>query len=243
MTAPAPAAAEPPPTGREVIVGMLLVGLVLLGAFGALIWVTRGTDGPEDPPLSLDFATAIILQNAGFLAAAMPLAVTRRRRAGAAIGFVPARGRDVLVWGAVVIGIAFLLRQLVAVFQEMTGRPVEVPAYDVMMTGLDDLGLPLMLLLAAGLAPFAEEVAFRGVVFSWLRRHLPFWPAAVLQALPFGILHIQVDHVLYATLLGTMLALARERGRSLWVPVVIHIAINTIAVAAIYLGVEVAAGG
>ena len=239
MTLPTDTAAtEPPPTGREVLVGVVLVAVILFGAFGALIYLTRGTDMPEERPFSFDFATAILVQNAGFLAAALPLFVTRRSRAPAALGFLPARLRDFFIWGAVVIASALVLRQLVGVFQQVTGRPVQVPAYDIMNAGLADLGLPVMLLLAAVLAPLAEEVAFRGVLFSWLRRRLSFIPAAILQALPFGLLHIQLEHVLYATLLGAMLALARERGRSLWVPVAIHVVINTVAVTAIYLGIE-----
>jgi membrane protease YdiL (CAAX protease family) len=229
---------EPPPTGREVLVGVLLVAVVLIGALSAILFMTRGTDMPDEQPHSFDFATAILVQNIGFLAAAFPLLVTRRSRAFAALGFGPARLRDFFIWGAVVLVSALVLRQLVAVFQQVTGRPVQVPAYDIMSWGLDDLGLPGMLLLAAVLAPLAEEVAFRGVLFSWFRRRLSFLLAAVLQALPFGLLHIQLEHVLYATLLGVMLALARERGRSLWVPVAIHVVINTIAVTAIYFGIE-----
>ena len=232
---------EPPPTGREVLVGVVLVAVILFGAFGAVLWLTRGTDMPDEQPFSFDFATAILVQNAGFLAAALPLFFTRRGRAFAALGFHPARPRDFLIWGALVIASALVLRQLVGVFQQVTDRPVQVPAYDIMNAGLADLGLPIMLLLAAVLAPLAEEVAFRGVIFSWLRRRLSFVPAAILQALPFGLLHVQLEHVLYATLLGAMLALARERGRSLWVPVAIHVVINTVAVSAIYLGIEVPA--
>ena len=232
------AATEPPPTGREVLVGVALVALILFGAFGALLYLTRGTDMPDERPFSFDFATAILVQNAGFLAAALPLFITRGGRAPAALGFLPARFRDFFIWGAVVVASALVLRQLVGLFQQVTGRPVQVPAYDIMNAGLADLGLPAMLLLAAVLAPLAEEVAFRGVIFSWLRRRLSFLPAAILQALPFGLLHIQLEHVLYATLLGAMLALARERGRSLWVPVAIHVVINTVAVTAIFLGIE-----
>ncbi len=232
------AATEPPPTGREVLAGIVLVAVILFGAFGAVLWLTRGTDMPDERPFSFDFATAILVQNVGFLAAAFPLLLTRRARAFAALGFQPARLRDFFVWGAVVFVSALVLRQAVGLFQQVTGRPVQVPAYDVMSWGLADLGLPAMLFLAALLAPLAEEIAFRGVIFGWLRRRLSFLPAAILQALPFGLLHIQLEHVLYATLLGVMLALARERGRSLWVPVVIHVVINTVAVTAIFLGIE-----
>lgn len=258
MSLPADSAvAEPPPTGREVLVGIVLVAVILFGAFGAILWLTRGTDMPDERPFSFDFATAIAVQNLGFLAAALPLLVTRRGRAFAALGFHPARLRDFLIWGAVVFASALVLRQLVGLLQQAIGRPVQVPAYEIMNAGLADLGLPVMLFLAALLAPLAEEIAFRGVIFGWLRRRLAFLPAGklrclpsgvreqlsflpagILQALPFGLLHIQLEHVLYATLLGVMLALARERGRSLWVPVAIHIVINTVAVTAIHLGIE-----
>ena len=72
---------EPPPTGREVLVGVLLVAVVLIGALSAILFMTRGTDMPDEQPHSFDFATAILVQNIGFLAAAFPLLVTRRSRA------------------------------------------------------------------------------------------------------------------------------------------------------------------
>jgi uncharacterized protein len=87
-------------------------------------------------------------------------------------------------------------------------------------------------LLVAGLAvPFGEELLFRGVLYTWLRR----WGiviAASGSALVFGYTH-GLNVVFPATvLLGLLLALAYERSGSIWPGVVGHVLYNLIVFSA-----------
>jgi uncharacterized protein len=83
-------------------------------------------------------------------------------------------------------------------------------------------------LLVAGLAvPFGEELVFRDVFYTWLRR----WGIVVAMsgsALIFGI-----NVVLPATVvLGLLLALAYERSGSMWPGVVGHVLYNLLVFSA-----------
>jgi membrane protease YdiL (CAAX protease family) len=87
-------------------------------------------------------------------------------------------------------------------------------------------------LLVAGLAvPFGEELLFRGVFYTWLRR----WGIVVAMsgsALIFGINH-GINVVFPATVvLGLLLALAYERSGSIWPGVVGHVLYNLLVFSA-----------
>ncbi len=94
-------------------------------------------------------------------------------------------------------------------------------------------------LYLAFIGPFAEEVVFRGVAFGLLRRvaHWPFWAAAALPAVVFGLGHANPFHAapslkeimtFVITATGAVLfSWLYERWRfDLWVPVLLHALMN-----------------
>ncbi|MCA9535869.1 MAG: CPBP family intramembrane metalloprotease [Myxococcales bacterium] len=79
------------------------------------------------------------------------------------------------------------------------------------------------------LAPFAEEVFFRGLVFPGLTRHYGHaWFAIAISALLFGATHVEPVAILYATLVGAALALLTVRARSILPAAVAHAAHNAV---------------
>jgi membrane protease YdiL (CAAX protease family) len=95
-----------------------------------------------------------------------------------------------------------------------------------------DLWKYLTLWLAAMLvAGFAEELQFRGYVFSALSRGLGFWPAALGLSLLFGAEHLtkpmeNVPDILNIVLLGLLLCYSVRRTGSLWFAIGFHGAFN-----------------
>ena len=87
--------------------------------------------------------------------------------------------------------------------------------------------------LVAILVPVVEEFAFRGVIFSALR---PFGQgfAIVGSALIFGLAHLTLYSVVFATIAGLGMAIAYAKTRNLWITVFIHIANNGLAVLGSY---------
>ncbi len=107
--------------------------------------------------------------------------------------------------------------------------------YSQLMENID-FGNPIInLLLIAVVAPIFEEFFFRGAIYKELRSSTPIWVAIVLQALIFGIFHMNVVQGLYAFGLGIILGLVYEWSRSLWVPIIFHAVFNAIGTSADYI--------
>lgn len=81
------------------------------------------------------------------------------------------------------------------------------------------------------LAPLLEEVLFRGAIQGALMRFFGRpWPAIILSALLFGIIHMNPVQVVYAALLGIVLGWIYYRTGSLLSVIVGHILNNSLAV-------------
>jgi membrane protease YdiL (CAAX protease family) len=93
----------------------------------------------------------------------------------------------------------------------------------------DSLGF---LVLAICIAPLAEEVFFRGMLYSALRRRLHVVVAAPLQAVVFGVSHrFGPADTAGVVLIGLALALLYEWRRTLLAPVLMHAMVNAVAAA------------
>jgi uncharacterized protein len=100
----------------------------------------------------------------------------------------------------------------------------------------DDLGVHDSVFLAVlagvfviGIAPFAEELFFRGFLFQSLRQSWGVWIAAPASGLIFGAIHFEPDKLVPLVILGTALAWVFHRTRSIWPCIFIHALNNTIA--------------
>lgn len=109
--------------------------------------------------------------------------------------------------------------------------------------------MPLLASLALGLigAPLAEEIFFRGVVFSWVRTRWAWPVAAVASAVPFALLHVEGPHAgllfLVVFLTGVAAAWLFERTGGLVAPILFHAGNNTVAAIGLhFFGTQGASG-
>ena len=79
------------------------------------------------------------------------------------------------------------------------------------------------------IGPFAEEVLFRIVLFSRLRKIIPFIVAALLSSLLFGLYHGNLMQGLYALIMGTAICLFMEEGGSVIYAYLFHVAANLVS--------------
>ncbi len=88
---------------------------------------------------------------------------------------------------------------------------------------LGDQPMPLWVVwLVLGVTPaICEELFFRGLVFSGLRR-LGAWPAVLLSALLFGLAHASIYRLLPTFILGVLLGVLRWRSGSVVPGMVMH---------------------
>jgi membrane protease YdiL (CAAX protease family) len=93
----------------------------------------------------------------------------------------------------------------------------------------DSLGF---LILAVLVAPVAEEVFFRGMLYNALRRRLHVVVAAPVQAIIFGLSHhFGPADTTGVVLIGLAFALLYEWRKTLLAPVLMHSLVNTLAMA------------
>jgi membrane protease YdiL (CAAX protease family) len=85
------------------------------------------------------------------------------------------------------------------------------------------------------IAPFAEELLFRGVVFAGLVQRVPLWPAAILSGLIFGAAHLDPWSIVPLATIGVGLAFLYYRSGTLWPNVVAHATVNAVALVAVYV--------
>lgn len=71
-------------------------------------------------------------------------------------------------------------------------------------------------------APVAEEILFRGIVYRGMRQRWPVWLSAVCSAFIFALWHGDLPGFAQYFVIGIVLAGVYERSKSLWVPMCLH---------------------
>lgn len=137
---------------------------------------------------------------------------------------------------AVLLGIVMLLLGG-PLTQLLAGRhPIQQDV--TLLAGSVSPGLRVLLaLVVVGVAPFAEELVFRGVLLSGLARRMPIGWAVLASAVIFGCAHLpDFGFAWYPMpvliLLGLIAAWLRVRTRSLWPSIALHATNNAVAAVA-----------
>lgn len=140
----------------------------------------------------------------------------------------PARAvRMGLGWGVVAWIGASLVSAAVVVTLETLGLEVEPQAAEQAL-GLVEPWIAVLSIVI--LAPIAEEVFFRGVVFNALLRERGPRTAYLGSAALFAVIHLSIVSLLPIFLLGLALAWVYDRTGSLLAPIVMHAVVNGISV-------------
>lgn len=106
--------------------------------------------------------------------------------------------------------------------------PQWMDAYEELLetAGMDEHISLLMIICSVLFAPFCEELVFRGVTMKQLLKCLPFWAANLIQAVLFGIFHMNMIQGIYAACLGVILGYVCEKGGSIYYSILLHILFN-----------------
>lgn len=91
------------------------------------------------------------------------------------------------------------------------------------------LGVVVAAITAVLVAPLAEELLFRGLIYRLARRTWGAWPAAVVSSLLFGLIHGEPWFLFGLVALGLILAALYETTGSLLAPVIAHALHNAVS--------------
>ena len=97
---------------------------------------------------------------------------------------------------------------------EMSGEFMDMPA-------------ALAVFMVGVFGPFCEEFAFRGIIFGGFRRSGAVLAGAVLSSVYFGLMHLNLNQMSYALVLGVVFCMLVEGTGSIWASITAHAVVNT----------------
>lgn len=130
------------------------------------------------------------------------------------------------------LGVGWIIRLVI----ETTGGTVPEVQEDLRELATQPRTAPYVILGAGVVAPLAEELFYRGMLFAAMRRRFSLWPAAGLSSVVFALSHLQSSldgYILVIAIilpLGIFLAWLYERTGTLAAPMAAHAAYNLVQV-------------
>ena len=100
---------------------------------------------------------------------------------------------------------------------------------DEMLAPLNEGSIIMAILTVGIIAPIAEEVLFRGVVYNTLSKKVSIKWTIIIQAILFGVFHGNIVQGIYATFIGLVYGYVTYKTKSLWPAIIMHIVNNTVA--------------
>lgn len=96
------------------------------------------------------------------------------------------------------------------------------PLLELIIQSHDPVTAGLLFIMVAGLAPFFEEILFRGFFLTSLTRYLPMGGAIGLSGIVFAIAHLNLADILPLTVLGCVLGVVYSRSQNLLSSMMLH---------------------
>ncbi len=129
-----------------------------------------------------------------------------------------------------------ILSSCVNFFYNLTSSLLNFQTQPDISSLFDNVSSPWPLLFAGVIvAPFVEEVFFRGFVFTGLREKYGWIPAALISAGLFALVHLRPISFLPIFLMGLIFAYLYHRTNSIWPGLIMHLATNSLGLGAAYL--------
>lgn len=135
-------------------------------------------------------------------------------------------GMVLLITFTMALSMSFMSNTTVLIQERFFPKVVEDYEKLAEMSGI---GVNIVTIIAATcLAPIGEELICRGMVLTYARKSLPFWLANIIQALMFGIMHMNWVQGTYAFIIGLILGYAVKRYNSIIPSMIMHFFVNSI---------------
>lgn len=88
--------------------------------------------------------------------------------------------------------------------------------------------VPLVVISSSVLGPILEEIVFRKVIFGTLYNRFPFWVSALISSIIFSLAHQEPKHLIIYAAMGFTFSFLYVKTKRIIVPIVSHVAMNTI---------------
>jgi len=102
--------------------------------------------------------------------------------------------------------------------------------YSELMSSMLQGSLGMLFITVTIVAPLFEEVVIRGIIFNDFKKAVPIWVAIIIQALVFGLMHMNLIQGSYAFVLGIVLGIIYLKYKSIWAPIILHFTFNVLGI-------------
>ena len=99
-------------------------------------------------------------------------------------------------------------------------------SYETIINSLSSGGVLFNIIAVGIVAPVSEELMIRGVIYNNLKKYITPSFAILVQALLFGLMHMNIIQSTYAVIAGLILGYIYEKSNSLLVSSIFHISFN-----------------
>lgn len=194
---------------------------------------------PYHDPSGASLTPVMIMVNFGILIAMAAIVFALFKQRGLipeALGLMPKHPAQVITW-AVAAYIAFFLINIILIqigleqwLGARLGEQQNQHIVNEMMNAQENEKRLMLILGACVIAPFAEEIIFRGYLYPVVKRFTEPVVAAIFTGVIFGAIHGQVWAVIPLSIFGILLAVLYEKSGSIWACILCHGMFNTINV-------------
>lgn len=182
------------------------------------------TEAYKDALSSVDISLVTVVYSAATLIALIIIFAIRRKRFSAEVWLRRVKNEAILL----VLPLGVSLQFLIFFILKLIPLPEKIIVeYNKLYSLLGNSSRILEIISVAIAAPIIEEVVFRGLIYTRLRRAMSAPIAAGLCAAIFALAHGHIIATMYAFIIGLILCFLMERFRSLWAPILLHIGFNT----------------
>jgi membrane protease YdiL (CAAX protease family) len=215
------------------ILWVLIPFVLAQGTAVAMIWALEGGNA-STPSLKSIILTSLVMQPVLLGSSLLVARRTFRWGLRRGLGFsgrhwIYDTGRGVLGFLAVWPVTVLVLAGVIWLGMKLDLGPIKAHPLLVAVTELS-VGWKALIILSAGvLAPLGEEVFYRGLCQSLVRRYTGRpWLGIVLVSALFAASHGEWQNIPSLFVLGIALGYNYERSGRLWGPIVLHMAFNAI---------------
>ncbi len=215
---------EPRVLSAVIILIASIVLSIAVVAVTALVLLLEGTASSRDI-FTVIIALAIPIFDVSLLATTLPYII--RKGLVGILGLAIGANLIILglLWGAGIFAVNLAISYIMTQF---LGKYYYSGIYEYFIS----YPLTKYVLIASAilLAPVAEELYFRGVLYTSLKAKLGVWGGAVLSAVVFAAIHGMPAAFITLLVIGIMLAYVFEKYKSLTPAIVAHLINNSLSV-------------
>lgn len=196
--------------------------------------LTQSPKEPDGAAISLTLLVANFIIMLG-ISAFVLLLFAKRSMLPNALGLIPKKPLRILAWatGGYIVFLALngALYGL-GLEQWLTHRLGEPQNQDIVnqLLHAENQRKIALIIGACVIAPFAEEIIFRGYLYPVVKKYTEPFIAAICTGILFGAVHGEIWAVIPISLLGIILALLYEWSGSIWTCILCHALFNSINV-------------